>query len=217
MIINVGELTYSLEEGGNFAPIPRGLDFEGEVELVGRLHSTTGGGASWSVGGIIEAFLSKSRWEPWIHLKGTARVKEGNYPPYSETFLQIRRKAGYTGRNLMVDISFPSEPKDLTFRKEREQLFASLVLDGEEELTQGHLSIRRVARPFLNGIATRDGVPRLYNHEVICPARWMGLDTRRLIEVSQVGAWVVSPDHLDSPLFLEPGWYVLNHPAPGAD
>lgn len=114
---------------------------------------------------------------------------------------------------------------DLSRRKEREGIFASLKkIDCVPEYHQGHLAVYAVETPSAyNQDEEWDGSifrhPQrplvLYNHALFVEAA-LGLDNKRLFKVRDETT-LTSPDHPLEPITFNTGngdWYVMEHPIP---
>lgn len=222
MRINVSKSTYAFE-GEPCYPLPLHVKWEGEVELIGRLHRTKEGDANWAIHNI-ETSLSRN---PRIHLIGTARVETDAcrefYEYRDEQALQILR-LGYEGRNFRLRISFDSV-KDLTKRRERTAYIKSIHEKITEEpagIRQGHLEgwmlyscLELPPELALSGKRTK-----ILNHEFISGSEaefsWVACDYSAVICCPrQQVVHIVSPDHLEDAITLTWGCcYYFTHPDP---
>jgi hypothetical protein len=80
---------------------------------------------------------------------------------------------------------------------------------------QGHLTVYRVEQPFQDCGERewpRERV-RFYNH-VVARGVMLGRTATRMCVYTRESTWLLSPDHYEEPVRLEPGYWILEHPLP---
>jgi len=229
IVIKVDKLEYSINQF-DFFPIPTGLCFTGEIKLVGRLHSTRGGGASWYAGTDWKPHINTHLFEPRVNavVLGTIETYRcRDKREVSSNELIITRLAGYSGRDIVIVVSakYISSTRPL-----RKAIFDEVEVDGGlVEERQGHLTVRYVSSLPLDLIEAyrelkpewaycRPEVVEMFNHEIFGADEVIGFDNKKLIYVERAYKQplvIVSRDHLDRPLknYIS-GWYLLEHPLP---
>jgi hypothetical protein len=87
---------------------------------------------------------------------------------------------------------------------------------GMSYASQGHLGIYQVDQPFAEYQEEREwpreGI-RFYNH-VVARGVSLGRNATRMCVYTKECTWVLSPDHHEDPVRLEPGYWILDHPIP---
>lgn len=231
-----------VERRSDAAPIPVGLDtvFD-EAEIQGRLDSTSGGGADWKAGKQWEEHLSAARFCPYVNARAmdvtitTSSQRELPAEEVDDNELVVSRLAGFEGRDFTLIIRAKKIYSSRPCRKELFEQITELAKEKSSSQEQGSLTLyylgegeelNQIVGHYLASLIScpeENQYPReelhFLNHQVVGRIGVVGYDFQRLIQVQedQKSCWVISPDHLDQPIELTSGWWLLTHPQPVDD
>ena len=215
-------------------PIPGHISFPGAVRVKGRLESTRGGANyNWLANFPLP---SRAPYCPRVHLefRGEVVVRALGWHESADTCWAPEGHQALSWGGTLVDSPAAVAGKeviDLSFRKEREKVFASAEQKASKDpctcFAQGQLRAFYVGYSHLEDFAAEVGLdgeseissicqhPQspvvLFNHALFVKGV-IGLDNSRLVDVQ--GAVLLSPDHPFEPLELETGLWLLTHPFP---
>jgi len=195
-----------------------------------RLYSTHRGRLWWwKVSQRGQGGLNKSPY--WPIWRGW--VKEFCWSPEGKEFVRDRARILWVdwdvvqggtggkvwGANLAEDVTpYLQAPDWITPAPAIAGALPNLKLD-YPDAKQGHLWVFRVGAPF-ERITVEDIWPietaRFYDH-IIYKTIVLGKTGTRMAIYVKDGTWITSPDHVDQPVRLNSGYWILEHPVPNGD
>lgn len=199
-----------------------------ELRLRGHLPSTRGGAWGWrTTEEIKERHLSRAPYQPGVDmtLKNVILTVERNRQASEEaTELLIRVHDDYYTISVEGTEKTEIESDRQRRTKDFNQLLEMLEETSDAPLRQGHLTVKRmivkaseleeeVRKSEKWGYTFYVRGMHIYNHYVQRADGALRLDNRMLVFTSEK-TMIVSPDHLEETIQLEPGVYLLEHPIP---
>lgn len=201
-------------------PWPPELPYDGEAELTIRLRSTNAGNAArWKCGEKAKQALNEAPYEPVFRgvvtgFTWTPFGKKGPWFPCIEDDEIVQAGSGVLNWRAKVvrPIEDPIRPLLSKLQRPTEEAWKK----------QGHLAVFGLTE--YEAADALELVPllsvewvRFYNHFIgrIEKYAWRVIERQAVAIIkTRDGAWVLSPDHPNEPLYLAEGCYLLSHPMP---